>query len=244
MDRLLGNPTTCPHGNPIPGSDYIAPDVRRRCRASTVGAQFTVSRIPEELEFTPGPARVPRGRSRSSPATRHGHRRLARRHAHRRDRRPPRRRRRVRQRTHPGHDVTPPWRSARSCMLMRGHRGVRRRPPSTRRAPTPASSVATTPPITVAAHGCRAARRSWPPRRAGLERADHRGRRRRRVAGPHRGRCGRPLRPGDRGRPTRTSSSSSSRSSTWPAGAVERRRPADADKAYNNLSHAPRRHVR
>src|SRR3712207_4599501 len=26
MDRLLGEPTTCPHGNPIPGSDYHAPD--------------------------------------------------------------------------------------------------------------------------------------------------------------------------------------------------------------------------
>ena len=24
--RLLGEPTTCPHGNPIPGSDYQAPD--------------------------------------------------------------------------------------------------------------------------------------------------------------------------------------------------------------------------
>ena len=23
MNRLLGNPTTCPHGNPIPGSNYI-----------------------------------------------------------------------------------------------------------------------------------------------------------------------------------------------------------------------------
>jgi DtxR family Mn-dependent transcriptional regulator len=53
MDRVLGSPTTCPHGNPIPGSEYRAP-------ASTplgdldVGAQFTVNRIPEELEFTPG----------------------------------------------------------------------------------------------------------------------------------------------------------------------------------------------
>jgi DtxR family transcriptional regulator, Mn-dependent transcriptional regulator len=51
--RVLGDPTTCPHGNPIPGADYIAPssvplaDVR-------VGGGFTVNRIPEELEFTPG----------------------------------------------------------------------------------------------------------------------------------------------------------------------------------------------
>src|SRR5690606_7597661 len=26
MDRLLGSPTTCPHGNPIPGSSYVPPD--------------------------------------------------------------------------------------------------------------------------------------------------------------------------------------------------------------------------
>jgi DtxR family Mn-dependent transcriptional regulator len=53
MDRVLGSPTTCPHGNPIPGSEYREP-------ASTplaelpVGSSFTVNRIPEELEFTPG----------------------------------------------------------------------------------------------------------------------------------------------------------------------------------------------
>jgi DtxR family transcriptional regulator, Mn-dependent transcriptional regulator len=51
--RVLGDPTTCPHGNPIPGADYVAPmsvplsDIR-------VGTGFTVNRIPEELEFTPG----------------------------------------------------------------------------------------------------------------------------------------------------------------------------------------------
>lgn len=53
MDRLLGSPTTCPHGNPIPGSHYEAPNARRLVDL-TVGDQFTVSRIPEELEFTPG----------------------------------------------------------------------------------------------------------------------------------------------------------------------------------------------
>jgi DtxR family transcriptional regulator, Mn-dependent transcriptional regulator len=51
--RLLGEPTTCPHGNPIPGSSYEAPDVRRLADIG-VGNGFTVSRIPEELEFTPG----------------------------------------------------------------------------------------------------------------------------------------------------------------------------------------------
>ena len=53
MDRVLGNPTTCPHGNPIPGSSYDAPSMVPLCDLN-VGEQFTVSRIPEELEFTPG----------------------------------------------------------------------------------------------------------------------------------------------------------------------------------------------
>ena len=53
MDRLLGSPTTCPHGNPIPGSHYEAPNARRLVDLG-VGDSFTVSRIPEELEFTPG----------------------------------------------------------------------------------------------------------------------------------------------------------------------------------------------
>lgn len=53
MDRVLGGPTTCPHGNPIPGSDYHAPDSTRLVDVE-VGTAFTVSRIPEELEFTPG----------------------------------------------------------------------------------------------------------------------------------------------------------------------------------------------
>tara|TARA_B100000029_G_scaffold396939_1_gene395077 strand:+ start:2196 stop:2861 length:666 start_codon:yes stop_codon:yes gene_type:complete len=50
---LLGEPTTCPHGNPIPGSDYIAPETRHLAEVP-VGAFFTVSRITEELEFAPG----------------------------------------------------------------------------------------------------------------------------------------------------------------------------------------------
>jgi DtxR family Mn-dependent transcriptional regulator len=51
--RVLGNPTTCPHGNPIPGADYHAPASVALAEVS-VGDGFTVSRIPEELEFTPG----------------------------------------------------------------------------------------------------------------------------------------------------------------------------------------------
>jgi DtxR family transcriptional regulator, Mn-dependent transcriptional regulator len=53
MDRVLGSPTTCPHGNPIPGSDYEAPDAVRLGDLAP-GRNFVVSRIPEELEFAPG----------------------------------------------------------------------------------------------------------------------------------------------------------------------------------------------
>lgn len=51
--RVLGDPTTCPHGNPIPGAAYVAPDSVPLSEVG-VGGDFTVSRIPEELEFTPG----------------------------------------------------------------------------------------------------------------------------------------------------------------------------------------------
>jgi len=51
--RVLGDPTTCPHGNPIPGADYVAPDMRPLSEVG-VGDGFTVTRIPEELEFAPG----------------------------------------------------------------------------------------------------------------------------------------------------------------------------------------------
>ncbi len=53
LSRVLGDPTTCPHGNPIPGSDYHEP---LTVTLDQLGPDdtFTVSRIPEELEFTPG----------------------------------------------------------------------------------------------------------------------------------------------------------------------------------------------
>jgi len=51
--RLLDNPTTCPHGNPIPGSGYTERDLITLSTLS-VGDEFTITRIPEELEFTPG----------------------------------------------------------------------------------------------------------------------------------------------------------------------------------------------
>lgn len=53
LERVLGNPTTCPHGNPIPGTDYDPPEMMPLAQVG-VGQQFVVSRIPEELEFTPG----------------------------------------------------------------------------------------------------------------------------------------------------------------------------------------------
>ena len=51
--RVLGDPTTCPHGNPIPGSAYRAPETVALTEVA-IGEGFTVSRIPEELEFAPG----------------------------------------------------------------------------------------------------------------------------------------------------------------------------------------------
>jgi DtxR family Mn-dependent transcriptional regulator len=53
MNELLGAPTTCPHGNPIPGSAYEPPD-SEPLAAVAVGDRFTVRRITEELEFEPG----------------------------------------------------------------------------------------------------------------------------------------------------------------------------------------------
>ena len=53
MTRVLGDPTTCPHGNPIPGTDYTEPITVTLDQVGP-GEPFTVSRIPEELEFTPG----------------------------------------------------------------------------------------------------------------------------------------------------------------------------------------------
>lgn len=53
LSRVLGDPTTCPHGNPIPGTDYNEPATVTLDKLSP-GDSFTVSRIPEELEFTPG----------------------------------------------------------------------------------------------------------------------------------------------------------------------------------------------
>jgi len=53
MRARLDDPTTCPHGNPIPGSDYEAPDLMALEQVG-VGNDFVVRRITEELEFTEG----------------------------------------------------------------------------------------------------------------------------------------------------------------------------------------------
>ena len=53
LSRVLGDPTTCPHGNPIPGAAYAAPDAVSLSGIAP-GSAFTVTRIPEELEFEPG----------------------------------------------------------------------------------------------------------------------------------------------------------------------------------------------
>ncbi|MDP2290588.1 MAG: metal-dependent transcriptional regulator [Actinomycetota bacterium] len=58
IDRVLGSPTTCPHGNPIPGS---TPDGARTAGLDpmavgqmAVGSVGTVSRVTEQLEVQPG----------------------------------------------------------------------------------------------------------------------------------------------------------------------------------------------
>jgi len=53
MRARLDEPTTCPHGNPIPGSGYQAPDLIALEQVG-VGNDFVVRRITEELEFTEG----------------------------------------------------------------------------------------------------------------------------------------------------------------------------------------------
>jgi DtxR family Mn-dependent transcriptional regulator len=52
--RVLHDPTTCPHGNPIPGSGYKAPSAPAALSDLSAGTSFTIERIPEELEFRDG----------------------------------------------------------------------------------------------------------------------------------------------------------------------------------------------
>tara|TARA_B100000427_G_C15444800_1_gene566771 strand:+ start:304 stop:972 length:669 start_codon:yes stop_codon:yes gene_type:complete len=52
--RVLDDPTTCPHGNPIPGTNYQVPEGASVLSDLKAGKNFVVERIPEELEFEPG----------------------------------------------------------------------------------------------------------------------------------------------------------------------------------------------
>lgn len=54
MIEVLGDPTTCPHGNPIPGSGYEAQAGMVTVDQLQPGDGFVVHRIPEDLEWTPG----------------------------------------------------------------------------------------------------------------------------------------------------------------------------------------------
>ncbi len=51
MARVLGDPTTCPHGNPIPGSAYRPPALVTTVAGTPVGGHVEVVRIAEDLEF-------------------------------------------------------------------------------------------------------------------------------------------------------------------------------------------------
>ena len=54
MMQLLDDPTTCPHGNPIPGTGYTTPVDSVALQDVDAGVGFVVHRIPEELEFQDG----------------------------------------------------------------------------------------------------------------------------------------------------------------------------------------------
>ena len=51
LAKMLGNPTACPHGNPIPGSNYRTV-IMTPLRTIGEGDSFTVVRISEEIEET------------------------------------------------------------------------------------------------------------------------------------------------------------------------------------------------
>jgi len=49
--RVLGDPQTCPHGNPMPG---VKPRPTRRLEALPLGESAKVERIPDQFEHEPG----------------------------------------------------------------------------------------------------------------------------------------------------------------------------------------------
>ena len=104
MNRLLGEPTTCPHGNPIPGSE-----LRRHRRRPALAAHRRPAvhgqADPRRARVHARPARVPRGVVAASGLLGRRHRGVARRHADGRDRWAPCGGRRLRERADPGHHV-------------------------------------------------------------------------------------------------------------------------------------------
>jgi DtxR family Mn-dependent transcriptional regulator len=51
LARVLGDPQTCPHGNPMPG---VAPRPTRRLETLSPGEAAPVERIPDQFEHEPG----------------------------------------------------------------------------------------------------------------------------------------------------------------------------------------------
>ena len=49
---LLGDPATCPHGNPIPGSRHVLPEQTTFALSEAVVGPVTVTRISERLEMS------------------------------------------------------------------------------------------------------------------------------------------------------------------------------------------------
>ena len=54
IDRLLGSPTTCPHGNPIPGSAYTSRPTPGRCRPSASATASPSGASPRSSSSRPG----------------------------------------------------------------------------------------------------------------------------------------------------------------------------------------------
>jgi len=51
--QLLGDPATCPHGNPIPGSHHVAPALNAIPLSEAEAGPVVVARVSERLEMSP-----------------------------------------------------------------------------------------------------------------------------------------------------------------------------------------------
>jgi DtxR family Mn-dependent transcriptional regulator len=54
LSEFLGNPTTCPHGNPIPGNGAVIDPATIPLKQAESGSQVIISYISEEAEHEPG----------------------------------------------------------------------------------------------------------------------------------------------------------------------------------------------